>query len=105
MDNFICNLYLTSGAESVIRLLPDSLQRVVQSKITLMRLGHFPDVRALGQGLLELRIHTGPGVRVYYCWYEGSIMILLVGTKHRQDSDVRRAQRLMKHLKEQRHEH
>ncbi|WP_417331417.1 type II toxin-antitoxin system RelE/ParE family toxin [Halomonas cupida] len=53
------------------------------------------DVKAVGRGVSELRIHYGPGYRVYYC-QDGDQLILLLcgGDKGTQQRDIEVAHRL-----------
>ncbi|MAM75139.1 MAG: hypothetical protein CMO29_15175 [Tistrella sp.] len=47
------------------------------------------------QGVSELRIHEGPGYRVYFA-QRGTVLIVLLcgGTKNRQNADIEQAKRL-----------
>jgi putative addiction module killer protein len=38
----------------------------IQARIDRMELGNFGDVAAVGEGVSDLRIHYGPGYRVYF---------------------------------------
>ena len=55
-------------------------------------LGNPGDCKSLGHGLYEMRIHYGPGYRVYY-GKQGSQLVLLLcgGNKSTQRSDIRLA--------------
>ena len=54
-----------------------------------METGNLADVRGLGGGLLERRVHTGPGYRIYFGREGDSLVILLGGgTKARQHQDI-----------------
>lgn len=57
--------------------------------------GNFGDRRFVGAGVWELRIHYGPGYRVYY-GEDGPAVVLLLcgGDKRTQWRDIRRAQDL-----------
>ncbi len=57
-----------------------------------------PYTRHLGDGLFELRDQrqSGPGYRLYFCWEENVIVILLVGgDKKSQDNDIQTARERM----------
>jgi putative addiction module killer protein len=56
--------------------------------------GHFGDVRSLGGGVRELRLHIGPGYRVYFLEQAGQFIILLCGgDKRSQDRDIATSRR------------
>jgi putative addiction module killer protein len=67
----------------------------IQARIDRARLGHFGDMKAVGAGVVEMRIDVGPGYRVY-CIRRGPDLIVLLcgGDKSSQASDIREAQRL-----------
>ena len=41
------------------------LVRAIDSRITRVRDGNFGDHKSVGEGVFELRVHKGPGLRVY----------------------------------------
>ncbi len=55
------------------------------------------DWKPLGEGILELRFHIGPGYRVYAA-REGSMLLLLLlgGNKASQQRDIKHAKRILK---------
>jgi len=59
-------LYVSSEAEVALGSLQNHYRKKVSRRIVMMIAGHFQDTRSIGAGLLELRIHTGPGIRLYY---------------------------------------
>jgi putative addiction module killer protein len=64
-------------------------------------LGNLGDVKSVGKGVLEMRIHYGPGYRVYYTQKGNLVILLLVGgDKSSQKSDIKRAMALAEMLKE-----
>lgn len=54
-------------------------------------------MRPVGGGVSELRIHHGPGYRVYYM-QRGTVLIVLLcgGDKATQDKDIEAAKKLAK---------
>ena len=58
-----------------------------------MEAGNLGDHKPVGQGVIERRIHFGPGYRIYF-GRDGDTLIVLVGggTKARQNTDIKHAQ-------------
>ncbi len=73
--------------------LGEKARAKVLSAIALMKAGNFGDVKPVGQGVSERRIHWGSGLRIYF-GKEGQKLVLLLGggTKRRQDNDIKSAQ-------------
>ena len=72
----------------------------IRQRIARLRLGNFGDTRSVGDGVLELRIHFGPGFRVYFGREGASVVILLCGgDKSSQERDIGRA---MEHWRDHR---
>ncbi len=65
----------------------------VAAAFSRLEAGNTSNVKAVGEGLNELKIDFGPGYRVYFGW-DGSELVILLGggTKKRQNSDIKRAQ-------------
>jgi putative addiction module killer protein len=54
--------------------------------------GHFGDSKQVAKGVIEMRIHFGPGYRVYLTQRGKQIVILLCGgDKRSQERDIERA--------------
>jgi putative addiction module killer protein len=65
-----------------------------------MRQGNLGDHKGVGEGVLEHRIHDGPGCRIYFGRDGKKLIILLgAGTKKRQQRDIAAAQRIWLHYK------
>ncbi len=88
--------YVTAANKSpfgewVKRLDPTAAAKVFTSRLRLEQ-GNFSNVKGVGAGVFEYRIDFGPGYRVYFGKDGGAVVILLVGgTKKRQDQDVAEA--------------
>ena len=66
-------------------------------------LGNFGDSEPIGNGVSEMRVHYGPGYRVYFVRHGAAIYVLLCGgDKSTQKRDIARAKRMAKELKERR---
>lgn len=76
----------------------DALAPVAASRVTVaitrIARGAVSNVKGVGDGVLEYRIDSGPGYRVYF-GRDGDRLVILVGggTKRRQDRDVEAAKR------------
>lgn len=64
----------------------------VLTRLDRLKLGNFGDCKNLGDGVLELRIDYGPGIRLYYSRIRNKVILLLCGgTKRSQDKDIQLA--------------
>ncbi len=71
----------------------------IDIRIRRLSLGNLGDVKPVGEGVSELRIHFGPGYRVYFTQRGKEIVILLVGgDKSSQDQDIKLAKALATEL-------
>ena len=78
-----------------------ALQSAVDARLTRVRDGNFGDHRPVGEGVYELRIHKGPGLRVYYALRGRELVILIGGgDKSSQQRDIRTAMRLWRSYNE-----
>ena len=69
-------------------------------RIESLRQGNRGDSKSLGSGLHELRMHYGPGFRVYYTRKSGLVVLLLCGgEKSSQSRDIAHARRIMTELR------
>jgi len=73
----------------------------ILARFDSIRLGNLGDWNAIGGRLRELRIHTGPGYRVYFVQQQNVVILLLCGgLKATQARDIERAKRLLKEIEE-----
>ncbi len=71
----------------------------IAARIDRLSMGHAGDVRPVGEGISELRIHDGPGYRVYYVQRDAILIILLCGgDKSSQSRDIRATKKLATEL-------
>ena len=73
----------------------------VLARLRSATFGNFGDCAPVGEGVSEMRIHTGPGYRIYYVRTGKVVYVLLVGgDKASQNADIARAKRMAAELKE-----
>jgi putative addiction module killer protein len=68
---------------------------VIAARLDRLAYGLLGDVQPVGEGISELRIHFGPGYRVYF-QKRGRTMIVLLcgGDKNTKAKDIKNAKRL-----------
>lgn len=73
----------------------------IERRIDRIRLGNFGDCTSVGAGVFELRLHFGPGYRVYFGEVNDTLILLLCGgDKASQARDIERAKRYWLSYKE-----
>ena len=90
----------TAEFDAWLRALRDPIAKArVIARIRSAAEGNFGDCEPVGEGISEMRVHVGPGYRVYYC-RRGEITYLLLcgGDKSTQQKDIRKAKALLKGL-------
>ncbi len=71
----------------------------VQARIDRAEMGNFGDCEPVGEGVSEMRIHFGPGYRVYFMQRGIELVILLAGgDKSTQSRDIKTALKLAREL-------
>jgi putative addiction module killer protein len=72
----------------------------IDDRLRRLANGNAGDTKAVGDGVQQLRLHFGPGYRVYYIWQDGMLIILLFGgDKSSQARDIANAKELAKEAK------
>ena len=79
--------------EDWFKNLRDSSTRAkIQVRLRRMAEGHLGDFKNIGLGIFELRIHWGPGYRIYFGMSGAhKIVLLLGGHKKTQRTDIHKA--------------
>ena len=101
MCTTVCNIYMKTIRRSNVYKkwftnLRDSIARArIITRLKRLASGNPGDVEPVGEGISEMRIHYGPGYRVYYKEIGDKIIILLCGgDKSTQQADITKAKRI-----------
>jgi putative addiction module killer protein len=79
------------------RLKDSRAKAAIAARIFRLANGLPGDVRPVGDGISEMRIHYGSGYRIYFQQNGGSLVILLCGgDKSTQQKDIKTAKKLAK---------
>ena len=83
----------TEAFDEWLSALKDKLGRArIVHRIRSAQHGNFGDCAPVGDGVFEMRVHVGPGYRVYYVWRGAVVCLLLLGgDKSSQKRDIQRA--------------
>lgn len=74
------------------RLKDKMIKIKIKRRLDRLSLGDFGDYKLITKELCELRIHVGPGYRIYFACYKQDIVVLLIGgDKKSQKRDVKKA--------------
>jgi putative addiction module killer protein len=94
----VITVQATRTFEKWLRRLKDlEAANRINARIARLSYGLIGDDKAVGGGVRELRIHHGPGYRLYYVRRAETLILLLCGgDKSSQDSDIRTAIQLAK---------
>lgn len=69
----------------------------IEARIDRARAGNLGDYSSVGEGVLELRIHFGPGYRIYFGQEGDTFVILLIGgDKSSQNENIKQAKEYWK---------
>jgi putative addiction module killer protein len=73
-----------------------------RSAVDRLAAGNLGDSKTVGAGVYELRIHIGPGYRVYFAYDGVAIVVLLVGgVKSTQPRDIATAKEYLEDYEQQ----
>lgn len=81
------------------KLKDERARTLIASRLDRLAFGHWGDAKPVGHGVSELRIHYGPGYRVYVCQRGETLIVLLCGgDKGSQERDIAKAKTLLSEL-------
>ena len=71
----------------------------INARIHNAKNGNFGACEAVGEGVVEMKLRFGPGYRIYFCQCgKDAYMLLVGGTKKRQQGDIDRAKSVKREL-------
>lgn len=93
-------LLRTPEFDEWLRALRDPVGKArILARLRSAALGNFGDCEPVGEGISEMRIHAGPGYRVYFTRRGQKVYLLLCGgDKSSQQKDIRIAKELLRQL-------
>ena len=78
--------------EEWLHHLDSSMRNIIRTRLDRLERGHFGNCEPVGGGVHELKIHVGPGFRVYFGEEHRAFIILLCGgDKGTQARDIQKA--------------
>ena len=103
-DPFEIKTYETDAGKNPYLDWEARLPRIVRTKVikvlNRLRRGNFGATKSLKSQLFEIRLHDGPGYRIYFGKEKDRIILLLCGgTKRSQTKDIDKARELWKEYK------
>ena len=97
----MAELVRTAEFDKWLRSLRDTKARAkVLIRIDRLALGNPGDVEPVGDGVSEMRIHYGPGYRIYFKQRGDTTALLFGGDKDSQAADIGKAKMIAKELKD-----
>lgn len=98
--NRVNTIIRTEGFAEWFRRLKDAKGKArIIARLDAAALGNFGDCEPVGEGVSEMRVHTGPGYRLYFT-RRGRVVyvLLLAGNKSTQQRDIKRAIQMAREL-------
>lgn len=91
------NIVKSATFEKWIEKLRDERARgLIIARLFRLEEGQFGDVSPVGEGISELRVHYGPGYRIYFYRRGDEIVVLLCGgDKSSQPRDIKLAHTIL----------
>lgn len=87
------------------RIKDSRARAAIAARIFRLANGLAGDVESVGEGVCEIRIHYGPGYRLYFINESDRIVLLLCGgAKRSQKKDIETAKRLAREMEKERGE-
>lgn len=95
-------IYVASNGKRPFEIWFDDIREIltrakILTRLDRLKLGNFGDCKTVGDGVSELRIHYGPGFRIYYSKMGNKVILLLTGgDKGSQVKDIKKAKEYLR---------
>ena len=102
MEDIVIEIYETATGKRPFEIWFKEIKEIhtrakILTRLDRLKLGNFGDCKILQEGVGELRIHYGPGIRIYYGKIRNKVVLLLCGgDKTSQDRDIAKAKEYLK---------
>ncbi len=102
MEEIEIEIYETANGKRPFEIWIKGIKEIhtkakILTRIDRLKLGNFGDCKTLQEGVCELRIHYGPGIRIYYGKIGNKVILLLCGgDKSSQSRDITKAKEYLK---------
>lgn len=102
MEEFAIEIYETATGKRPFEIWLGEIRDIhtrakILTRLDRLKCGNFGDCKTLQEGVCELRIHYGPGIRIYYGKIGNKVILLLCGgDKSSQDRDIVKAKEYLK---------
>ena len=95
-------LIITTSFSSWLDELSDERAQVkIALRLDYITLGNLGDWKPVGDGVFEIRVHYGPGYRLYFMRKDRIVIILLAGgDKSSQARDIAAAKQIKKDIEQ-----
>lgn len=78
----------------------------IRMRLDRLTMGNFGDCKTISDGVSELKIHYGPGIRIYYSKIGNKVVLLLCGgDKGSQGRNISKAKEYLKDYQTRREKH
>lgn len=94
-------IHKTNHFDKWLHKLKDNIAKArILHRIKSAELGNFGDVNFIDSQIFEMRIHVGPGYRIY-CARQGEQVYLLIigGDKSTQSKDIEKAKKIWNEIR------
>ncbi len=87
-------------SEAWMRSLQYDIRAIIQKRLDRIERGVLGDYKPVGEGVMEFRIHDGPGYRLYAGFFGNAVIVLTGSDKSQQERTIPIAKALWREFKQ-----